>query len=74
MAQNTRHKVIIVGAGLSGYSAAAKLLENELDEILILEAENRKGGRIDSVPFAGGIVDMGKLKNIFLEKNTNGKM
>lgn len=73
MAQNTRYKVVIVGAGLSGYSAAAKLLENEIDDILVLEAEDRIGGRIHSIPFANGIVDMGRSK-LFLTKNTRDIM
>lgn len=58
--KNTRYKAVIVGAGLSGYSAAAKLLENEVDEILVLEAEDRIGGRVHSIPFNGGRIDMGK--------------
>ncbi|XP_037045061.1 protein anon-37Cs-like [Bradysia coprophila] len=57
--QNTRHRAIIVGAGLAGYSAAAKLLENEFDDILVLEAENRTGGRVHTVPLHGDRIDMG---------------
>lgn len=52
-------KFIIVGAGLAGVSAAAKLLENGYDDVVILEAENRMGGRIQSVPFANGLIDLG---------------
>lgn len=56
----TQRRVVIVGAGLSGYSAAARLLENGITDIVILEAENRIGGRIHSVPFRQGMVDMGE--------------
>lgn len=59
--QTTRYRAIIVGAGLSGYSAAAKLIENEVDDILVLEAEDRIGGRVHSIPFNGGLIDMGRL-------------
>lgn len=52
-------KIIIVGAGLSGLSAAVRLIENGYDDILILEAENRIGGRIHSVEFGDGFVDLG---------------
>ena len=52
-------KIIIVGAGLSGLSAAVKLIENGYDDLLILEAENRIGGRIHSVVFSDGFVDLG---------------
>ena len=53
-------KIIIVGAGLSGLSAAVKLVESGFDNILILEAENRVGGRIHSVELSDqGYVDLG---------------
>ncbi|GFZ21678.1 polyamine oxidase 1 [Actinidia rufa] len=41
-----RSTVIIVGAGVSGISAAKVLAENGVDDIVILEASNRIGGRI----------------------------
>lgn len=52
-------KIVIVGAGLSGLSAAVKLIENGFENIVIYEAENRIGGRIYSVPFANGLIDLG---------------
>lgn len=52
-------RIIIIGAGLSGISAGAKLLENNFENILILEAEDRIGGRIHSVPFSNGLIDLG---------------
>lgn len=51
-----------MGAGLSGYSAAAKLIENEIDDILVLEAEDRIGGRVHSIPYNNGFIDMGASK------------
>lgn len=45
------HKVIIVGAGAAGIAAASRLVEKGLQNILILEAKNRIGGRIHTVPF-----------------------
>lgn len=53
------HKVVIVGAGLAGVSAAAKLIENGVDDVVILEAEDRMGGRIHSIPFSNGTIDLG---------------
>lgn len=50
---------MIIGAGLSGYAAAAKLLENGVNDIIILEAEGRVGGRIHSIPYRDGRIDMG---------------
>jgi spermine oxidase len=52
-------KVVIVGTGLSGMSAAAKLIEKGFNDIIILEAEDRIGGRIHSVPFGSGYIDLG---------------
>jgi spermine oxidase len=51
--------VIIVGAGPAGVAAATKLLKNSINNITILEAEDRIGGRINSVKFGDGIVDLG---------------
>ncbi|XP_018319752.1 spermine oxidase-like [Agrilus planipennis] len=53
------HKLVIIGAGSSGIAAATRLLENDFTDFIILEAENRTGGRIFSVPFGNGIVDLG---------------
>ncbi|KAG8037857.1 hypothetical protein G9C98_006068 [Cotesia typhae] len=52
-------RVIIIGAGVSGVAAAARLIENGFDNITILEAENRIGGRIHSVEIGGYVVDLG---------------
>lgn len=46
-------KIIIIGAGLSGIAAGAKLMENNFTDITILEAEGRIGGRIHSIEFGG---------------------
>jgi len=45
--------VIIIGAGVSGIAAATKLLKNNFKNFIILEAENRIGGRIQTLPFGG---------------------
>ncbi|RWS06832.1 amine oxidase-like protein [Dinothrombium tinctorium] len=48
LASNTGdiHDVIIIGAGISGLSAAKHLKESNFENILILEAKDRIGGRI----------------------------
>ena len=51
--------IIIIGSGLSGFAAARRLMDNDFNNIIILEAENRIGGRINSVPFSDGIIDLG---------------
>lgn len=52
-------KIVIVGAGVAGISAASKLVKNGLRDIFVLEAENRIGGRVYSVPFGGTTIDLG---------------
>ncbi|KAF5287615.1 hypothetical protein FQA39_LY15818 [Lamprigera yunnana] len=51
--------VVIIGAGASGIAAATKLLENGFSDVLVLEAEDRIGGRIHSVIFGDAKVDLG---------------
>lgn len=45
------HKVIIIGAGVSGVSAACELLKSGFTDFIILEASDRIGGRIHTVKF-----------------------
>jgi monoamine oxidase len=48
---------VIVGAGMSGISAAIHLLDNNYTDFLIFEASDRIGGRINNIK-------TGKLKAI----------
>ncbi|GAV75224.1 Amino_oxidase domain-containing protein [Cephalotus follicularis] len=51
--------VIIVGAGMSGISAAKTLQEAGIKDFLILEATNRIGGRIWKGEFANHTIELG---------------
>ena len=55
------YKVAIVGAGASGLYAAYSLVKRGLTsrDIIILEAEDRIGGRIHSIPFKDQWLEMG---------------
>lgn len=57
--ENKEKRVVIIGAGASGIAASIKLIENGYKNVKILEAENRLGGRIHTVPFGENVVDMG---------------
>lgn len=58
---NCNHKpsIIIIGAGSAGIAAASRLMKNNFSNIIILEAENRIGGRIHSIEYGEGIIELG---------------
>lgn len=49
----TRHDVIVVGAGFSGLACATALVEAGQD-VVVLEARDRVGGRVESVRLSDG--------------------
>lgn len=57
--QKRKYKVVIIGAGMAGLSAANHLIKNGLTDFQILEARGRIGGRIVSI-------DMGTQKVCYL--------
>eukprot|EP00980_Cylindrotheca_fusiformis_P000819 scaffold211_cov98-Cylindrotheca_fusiformis.AAC.2 len=55
-----KSKVLIIGAGAAGLTAAATLVDCKVEDIRILEASNDIGGRIKkSVDFADHAIDLG---------------
>ncbi|XP_013118034.2 peroxisomal N(1)-acetyl-spermine/spermidine oxidase-like [Stomoxys calcitrans] len=52
-------RIIVIGAGAAGLACATKLLEFGFQNLLILEAENRIGGRIYTQSFADNVIDLG---------------
>ena len=46
----TKHNVIIIGAGIAGLSAACHLKKNNVNDVVILEARDRIGGRLYPFP------------------------
>ena len=51
-------RIFVIGAGLAGL-AAADALRREGVEVVVVEARGRLGGRVWSVPFAGGVAERG---------------
>ncbi|PRD26165.1 UNVERIFIED_CONTAM: Polyamine oxidase FMS1 [Trichonephila clavipes] len=51
------YKTIIIGAGIAGISAAHHLVKNGETDFKILEARNRIGGRIISIPVVSHQID-----------------
>ncbi|XP_076373029.1 spermine oxidase-like [Tachypleus tridentatus] len=51
--------VVIVGAGISGLAAAQRLIERGCSSVLVLEAQDHPGGRIHTINFGDGVLDLG---------------
>lgn len=56
---NKKAKVLILGAGLSGITAAKMLLGNNIKEFYVLEGQDYIGGRIHALQFEGVTVETG---------------
>ena len=56
MSESQIYDVIIIGGGASGLSTACKLIELGHENILILEASDRLGGRIHTIDTPGKIL------------------
>ncbi|XP_007896219.1 spermine oxidase [Callorhinchus milii] len=52
-------RIVIIGAGLAGLSAAKQLLENGFSHVTILEASERIGGRVQSVKLGCATFELG---------------
>ena len=57
-AANDTGKVIVIGAGASGLSAA-RILQEQGREVIVLEGRERMGGRLNTIKVGGGMVDEG---------------
>lgn len=44
-------RVVVVGAGFAGVAAAAVLREGGVEDVVVLEAQERAGGRVKTVTF-----------------------
>ncbi|CAF0978144.1 unnamed protein product [Brachionus calyciflorus] len=53
------YKIIIIGAGMSALSAAVKLIESGITDFLVIEANDRIGGRIHTIPFQNSFIELG---------------
>lgn len=51
--------IVIIGAGASGIAAATKLLANGFANVSVLEAGSKIGGRVNTIPFGNGFIDLG---------------
>lgn len=56
---NNYCKVLIIGAGMAGLSAANQLVKNGFTDFKILEARNRIGGRIVNINVGNSFIELG---------------
>ena len=68
---NKTHDVIVIGAGMAGLEAANQLDSKGLD-VVVLEARDRIGGRINSINYSGAALDLGASWIHGLNKNSDG--
>lgn len=54
-----RSKVVIVGAGLAGLAAAQRLHEWGVEDVIILDALNRVGGRVHTISHSDYLLELG---------------
>ncbi len=45
------YSVVIIGAGLAGLSCAKYLIENDINDLIIIEANEQIGGRCQTIQF-----------------------
>jgi len=64
----SKHKVIIIGAGIAGLAAATHLSQHNMNDFIVLEAQNRIGGRICSSKISMNTYYL-LLLNIYLNMN-----
>ncbi|KAK2904745.1 hypothetical protein Q8A67_006544 [Cirrhinus molitorella] len=56
----TDAKVVIIGSGFAGLAAASTLVKGGFKNVLVLEAKDRIGGRVNTVkPFTENIIEVG---------------
>ncbi|XP_058797804.1 spermine oxidase-like isoform X2 [Phymastichus coffea] len=52
-------EIVIVGAGIAGLGAAITLEQSDFKEYILLEAQSQVGGRIASIPWKNGWLELG---------------
>lgn len=56
---DTKHKVVVAGAGLAGLAAAYELAKTGRYQVTVIESRDRVGGRVHSIPVEGKKIDVG---------------
>ena len=73
-APQSKKKVLILGAGVSGITAAKTLYDQGVTDFLVLEGQDYIGGRVTQASFAGMKVEMGANWIHFSDEDDNPLM
>ena len=66
-----KHKVLILGAGAAGITAAKTLYDQGITDFLVLEAQDYIGGRMKQVPFSGMKIEEGANWIHYVDEDDN---
>ena len=69
--KSSKHKVLILGAGSAGITAAKTLYDKGIKDFLVLEAQDYIGGRMKQVPFAGMKIEEGANWIHYIDEDDN---
>ncbi len=53
------HRVLVIGAGMAGMSAASHLVASGVEDVMVLEARDRLGGRVFTKTVGGRPLELG---------------
>ena len=59
-------KTVIIGAGVSGISTAVNLLKKNYNDLLIFEALDRIGGRVNTIDYGDSFLEIGAQVKIII--------
>lgn len=51
-------QVVIVGAGLAGLAAAQRLYESGIRDVMVLDSQNRIGGRVQTIDHSDYLLEL----------------
>lgn len=51
-------QVVIIGAGLAGLAAAHRLYESGIRDVIVLDAQNRVGGRVQTLDHSDYLIEL----------------
>jgi spermine oxidase len=55
---SSHHEVIVIGGGMSGLSACVKLIESGVKDVLLIEGNDRLGGRINTIQYRNLVLNV----------------